>query len=300
MDNENEKKNQNIFLYILCPLIAFFTIFIIIIYLKSHTLKSYPAYFNIYFCFIITLDNILRIFNVGKSEDPDHPKAWCKAQAFALSFFDKQFLFSITTYSIISYIIMINPKLYEEQMKNIYIILIIIGSIFSLILTIIFYSRGISNSNIKFEICYVKTSDIVKQIIDSIYTFLLLFLNIFCIIRVIFKILKLMKEYDGPDNISRKQNLKHHLYRFIIDLFLNAITFGYVLILINKLLSTSMKDYIYIILCLFNELFLTINNELYREIMRTLTCNKVEKYIKKENELENKLSSEDDDDTPDN
>ena len=109
-----------------------------------------------------------------------------------------------------------------------------------------------------------------------------------------------MKEYDGPDNISRKQNLKYHLYRFIFDLFLNVITFGYVLLLINKVLSTSMKDYIYIILCLFNELFLTINNELYREIMRTLTCNKVEKYIKKENELENKLSPEDDDDTPDN
>ena len=290
----DDKENQNIFLYILFTLISLFTIFIIVIYLKSDTLKSYPAYFNIYFCCIITLDNILRIFNVGKSEDSDHPTAWCKAQAFALSFFDKQFLISITAYSIISYIIMINPKLYEEHVRNIYILLVIIGFILSLILTIIFYSRGISNSNIKYEICYVKTSDIVKRVLDTIYTLLLLFIDIFCIIRVIFKISQLMKEFDSQEN--RKRNLKHHLYRFIFDLFLNVITFGHIFILINKLLDTSMKDYIYIILCLVNELFFTINSELYREIMRTITCNKVEKYIKKENELENKLGPDDDDD----
>ena len=292
----DDKENQNLFLYILCPLISLFTIFIIVIYLKSDTLKSYPAYFNIYFCCIITLDNILRIFNAGKSENSDHPTTWCKAQAFVLSFFDKQFLISITGYSIISYIIMINPKLYEEHMRNIYIILVIIGFIISLVLTIIFYTRGISNSNIKYEICYVKTSDNFKKVLDTIYTLLLLFIDIFCIIRVIFKISKLMKEFDSQDNLNRKQNLKQHLYRFIFDLFLNVITFGYILILINKLFDTSMKDYIYIILCLVNELFFTINSELYREIMRTLTCNKVEKYIRKENELENKLGPDDDDD----
>ena len=295
----DDNDNQNIFLYILCPLIAFFTLFIIIIYIKSHTLKSYPAYFNIYFCFIITLDNILRIFNVEKNEDPDKPTIWCKVQAFALSFFDKQFLISITAYSIVNYIIMINPKLYGEKMKNIYIILVITGFILSIILTTIFYSLGISNSNIQYEICYVKTSHNAKKIIDTIYTVLLLFIDIFCFIRVIFKISQLMKEFDS-DNMDRKTKLKHHLIRFIIALLLNIITFGYILLLINKVLTNSMKDYIYLILCLLNELFFTINSELYREIMRTLTCNKVEKYIKKENELENKLAQDDDDDIPDN
>jgi heme/copper-type cytochrome/quinol oxidase subunit 4 len=288
---EMNNDDINITLYVICPLIAIFTIFIIIIYLKSDSLKSYPCYFNIYFCLIITLDNILRI--IPTKENPDHASGGCKAQAFALSFFDKQFLISITGYSIINYIIMINPKLYEDHMKEIYIIFPIIGFVLSLTLTIIFFATGkISNSNMKYEICYVQTDNTIKIILDNIYTSLLLLIDIFCNIRTIINISRLMKDFDTKDNSHRKKKLRHHLCRFIFDLFLNVCTFGYVLILINKLFGyKSMKDFLYIILCFINELFFTLNGELYREFMRTITCNKVEKY-KIKDELEKKLTKE--------
>ena len=57
---------DTIFLYIICFLITLFTIFLMIIYCKSDILKSYPCYFNIYFCIIITLDNSIRLIPAKK------------------------------------------------------------------------------------------------------------------------------------------------------------------------------------------------------------------------------------------
>ena len=52
------------------------------------------------------------------------------------------------------------------------------------------------------------------------------------------------------------------------------------------MLSPEIRDYIYIILCLITELFFTINQVCYRESMRTLTCNKLDRFKKKDSEME--------------
>ena len=274
---------ERIYTYILSAFITLFTIFIIVIYLKSKSLKSYPCYFNIYFCFIITFDNVIRLIKAEKNEDPTHPTTSCKIQAFVLSFFDKLFLASITGYSIINYIIMIFPKIYGEYTAKIYIILVIIGIILSLILTILFYSEGISNSTLKNDdICYVKTSDGLKKVLDSIYTALLLLIDLFCIIRVLITINKLIKENQQKNNLQKIKKFKYHFWRFIFDFCLNIITFGFVLLIVLKLLEdlqnkdSSIVDFIYIMLCLISELFFTMNGELLKEIIRTITCNKWE------------------------
>ena len=269
--------------------ITFFTIFIIIIYLKSHSLKSYPCYFNIYFCLIITFDNVIRLFKVTKREDVNDPSPSCQIQAFVLSFFDKLFLISITGYSIINYIIMKNPKLYGEHTAKIYIILVIVGIILSLILTSLFFSEGLSNSTLESEdICYVKTSDPLKLGLDSVYTSLLLIIDLYCIIRVIITINNLIEENKIKNNEQNIKKLKCHFYRFIFDLFLNIITFGFVLLIVLKLLDGvkgSIKDFIYILLCLMCELFFTMNGELLKEVIRTITCNKFEKKDKENEKL---------------
>ena len=99
---------------------------------------------------------------------------------------------------------------------------------------------------------------------------------------LLYGLIKLSKQYkESKDSRKSKSNL--YICRFLFDLFLNIITFGYILILINKILKLDkeykfLKDLIYIVLCLIMELFFTINSELFKEFMRLLTCNKVEKY----------------------
>lgn len=286
---------EKLFLYILCFIIALFTIFIIIIYLKSDSLKSYPSYFTIYFCLIITFDNGIRLIKLNQDEEEKNPSPICKAQAFILSFFDKLFIISITSYAIINYIIMVAPDIYETRIKIIYIILVIISLFFSAVLTVIFFMRGINNDP-KSDFCYVVTDDAIKIIVDSIYTCILLFIDLFCIIRVLVLISKLIKTSQQS---YKKQNLKLHLCRFIVDLILNIITFGYLLLLINKKLSfepSIIKDYLFIILCLINELFFAMNGEMYKEIMRIITCNKVEKYKKSNKGVNNLITQNEDKD----
>ena len=290
----------NIFLYILIALIALFTIFLIIVYLKSNTLKSYPCFFNIYFCIIITLDNIIRLIPVKKTENPENTKPLCKIQAFILSIFDKLFIISITSFSIINYIIMTNPSLYEKYTKRIYIILVLISICLSLVLTIIFFNRGISENELKDAVCYVKTEDVVKIYIDTIFTIVLLLIDLFCIIRILLTIYKYIKDCEMKNNQVNKTKLKRHFWRFISDLFLNIITFGFLLVLINKILNFEnekkyIKDIIYIILCFICELFFTINGESYKEIMRIITCNKVEKYKNNTQNLVSQQSEEEED-----
>lgn len=282
---------DGIILYILCCLITLFTIFLIIIYLISDILKSYPFYFNIYFCIIITLDNVIRLIPHKKTENEENPSISCQIQAIILAFFDKLFVASITTYCIINYIIMVRTKLYSEYTLRIYIISIVVGIIISITLTMIFFSKGISNSNLEDDICYVKTSGSLKLILDSIYTGILFLINLFCTSRTLFNILRILKDCEIKNNPQKKKNYKIHFWRFLFNFFLNIITFVYIILLINKKVpfgTNHVKDILYITLCLINELFFTLHEEFYKEMMRILTCNKVDKY-KKNEDSQNKV-----------
>ena len=274
-------KVDKIILYILCCLITLFTIFLMIIYFKSNVLKSYPFYFNIYFCIIITLNNGIRLIPSKKDENSDDPSLPCIIQAFVLSTFDKLFVASISAFCIINYIIMVRTKLYSEYTLRIYVISIVVGIIISVVLTIIFYTKGISVSNLKDSVCYVKTNTALKRILDSVYNGVLLFINLFCITRILFQITRIMKDSELNNNAQKRKNMKRHFWRFIICFFLNIITYVYIILLINKKVSFGahqVKDILYVILCLINEIFFSIHEETYKEMMRILTCNKNDKY----------------------
>jgi hypothetical protein len=266
-------------LLILSIVIALFTILIIIIYCKGDSFKSYPCYFNIFFCLSITLDNLLRLIQIKREDKGNEVTVWCLIQALSLSLFDKIILNSITIYSIIHYLGFYKQEFYENNLKKIFITLVIINIFISCILTFIFSLLGIDSDG---EVCYVNTDESLKKILDSIYTCILLFIDIICILSLLYGLIKLSKQYkESKDYRNSKSNL--YICRFLFDLFLNIITFGYILILINKILKLDkeykfLKDLIYIVLCLIMELFFTINSELFKEFMRLLTCNKVEKY----------------------
>lgn len=268
--------------------ISLFTILIIFIYCRGESFKSYPCYFNIFFCVVITLDNLLRLIQNNQLV------VWCWIQALSLSFFDKLILNSITIYSIIHFFGIYKQDFYNENLRGIFITLILINIFISIILTLIFaFSDDLSSNS---EVCYVGTHNTLKIVLDTIYTIILLLIDITCIILIIYGVCRLSKNYSKAKDSEKKSLSRKYVFRFIIDLIINIITFGYILLLINKKLSIFdnhkyIKDIIYVVLCLIIELFFTINSELFREIMRFLTCNKVEKY-KRENRTEEEAISE--------
>ena len=90
------------------------------------------------------------------------------------------------------------------------------------------------------------------------------------------KISQLRREINQSLIDGKGNGFDNHWLRFIIDLIINIIAFGYFLLLISKILPKSeIKDLIYIILCLVVELFFSIN----RALKRYITCQKEEDNI---------------------
>jgi hypothetical protein len=295
---ESKPVSVSISIIIISIIISLFTILIIYIYFKGESFKSYPCYFNIFFCIAITLDNLLRLI-----QNTDLT-AWCWIQALSLSLLDKIILNSITIYSIIHFLGIHYQRFYEKNLKGIYITLIIINISISLLLTLIFaFKDNLSKGS---EVCYVNTNNDLKIILDTIYTILLLLIDILCISSIIYGVCRLSRNYKESQDALKMSASRKYVCRFIIDLLINIITFGYILLLINKKLEfipkehKYIKDIIYIVLCLIIELFFTINSELFKELMRLITCNRVQRFRREERTEEETLSEAEDVENEDN
>ena len=117
---ENVISNYVKILYhILSIIIIIFTILLIIVFLndkkiifdknsKINYIKIYACYFNVFFCLIIIIDNLIRLIpdklGVIPSKDNDDPNIICYIQAFSDSLFDKFLLSLMTIYSIVNYL----------------------------------------------------------------------------------------------------------------------------------------------------------------------------------------------------
>lgn len=254
-------------------IIVIVTICLIIIYSLNKKFRSYPCYFNIIFTLVITLDNLIRLIPGGKGTGVDNgepEEVICHIQAFSLTFLDKLMLVLMTSYSIINYLGSSKLQFYRKNLKYIFIILTIVSIIISLISTLLFYLKGISNRS---EYCYVETKQEFKQILDTIITSILLLISLFCIIKILINIYRLKKEREN-DTSQGIETIKSHFCRFIVHFIISFITFTYVILLILKQIpfDNFAKDLIYVLLSLIVELFFTVNSELIREIIRILTC----------------------------
>ena len=297
-------------------LMIIFTILLIIIYSRdkyfqgyknnindiSNKNKLYLSYFNIFFCCIIVLSNLIRLIpeslTVGpnnKNNNENNETFLCKAQAFIACLLDKALISLMTNYSIFNYLSMFKSDFYKKYLKRIYLILISIGFLISIILSIIFIYEGISVKDI---VCSIHTRTTVKKVIDSIFTSILLIINVFCLASIIKNLYDLSKKYSGEGNEPHFKRSSHFLYRYTLDLIINIIAFTYTLLVINKAFPRgSYKDFIYISICLIVELFFTINESLFKAFIRLVTCGK---YYKLEDEKENEEEKEKNNDTEEN
>ena len=258
---------------------AIFSIFIVTMYIKSRFSNTYAYYFNILFTLVISFRNIIRII---QKSDQD---AFCYIQAFFLSTMDKLIQIQITSYSVINYIGLFHMKFYQNNEKQIFMFLTAFSVMYSLILSTIFISQGLSSESF---CCYIKTSAILKKILDTIFSVLLLAINLFCIIRIIVTLCKNKKQ--NIENKKRNEDINRHLSRFIPEIVFVTLIFLIVIFTVNKIFMTEgqkeAKEIIYEILLLIMEIFYTMNKEIFKEIRRTFCCKKEDNESQIEDEEE--------------
>ena len=244
-----------------------FSVFIIIVYIKSKFFHSYAYYFNILFTLIICIRNLMRL--IQKIEY----NGFCFFQAFLLSTFDKFIQAQITSYSIINYIGMFSNKFFEANKKQIFIMLTALSAFYSFGLTIIFISQGLSGEA---YCCYVKTSASLKKILDTLFSVILLSINLFCTLRIILTLCK--SKNQNMENKKKSEDIKRHLSRFISEIFFVTFIFLIVIFTVNKIfmddIEKEFKEIMYEILLLIMEIFYTMNKEILKEVKRIFCCKK--------------------------
>ena len=256
-------------------LIILITTCLIIIYVKVKDLHSYPCYFNILLSAVISIDNIARLINPGKDSD----SIGCKIQGFILALFDKLMLTTMTIYSIVAYLGIINLEFYKGNEKSIFIISTILSFLISLIIAILFILNGVVVYD---DVCYVRSYTdktvpnlkVNKEIIDVIVNSILLVVNFYCILRLLIYIIKIILE-------SKKNNeervLKEYFFfflKYLIIFILNNMTFIMVILIIFDKFESEFTSLFYIILSFFIILFYTVNMRVLHEGKNIICCKK--------------------------
>ena len=256
-----------------------FSIFIIFIYIKSKFFHFYAFYFNIIFTLVIAIRNVFRLIQ------KDDYNGFCFFQAYLLSILDKFIQSQITSYSIINYIGMFKNQFFIDNKKQIFICLTALSGLYSFTLTTIFISQGLSSESF---CCYIKTSAYLKKVLDSLFSVLLLAINLLCIIRIIVTLCKNKKQ--NIENKKRNEDIKRHLTRFISEIVFVTLIFLIVIFTVNKIFMSEgakeAKEIIYELLLLTMEIFYTMNKEIFKEVKRIFCCKKEDNESQIEDEEE--------------
>ena len=264
---------------------AIFSIFIVTMYIKSRFSNTYAYYFNILFTLVISFRNIIRII---QKSDQD---AFCFIQAFFLSTMDKLIQIQITSYSVINYIGLFHMKFYQNNEKQIFIFLTAFSVMYSLILSTIFISQGLSGEA---YCCYVKTSATVKRVIDTLFSIILLLANVSISIKIIITLCENKKKESN--NKNRLASIRLHLVRFISEIFFVTLIFLIVIFSVNKIFTEDeakdIKEITYEILLVIMELFYTMNREIFKEIKRIFLCQKDNKTLEESDDKIENLDTE--------
>ena len=246
---------------------AIFSVFIVIMYIKSRFSNSYAYYFNILFTLVICIRNILRIIQKSEAD------AFCYIQAFILSTLDKLIQIQISSYSVINYIGLFQMKFYQNNEKHIFIFLTAFSVMYSLILSTIFISQGLSGEA---YCCYVKTGATLKRVLDTLFSIILLLVNVSISIKIIITLCQNKKKESN--NKNRLASIRLHLVRFFSEIIFVTLIFLIVIFTVNKIFTEDkakdIKEITYEILLLIMELFYTMNREIFKEIKRIILCQK--------------------------
>ena len=272
----------DIICYFMSGLIVVVTLSLIIIYIKTKELHSYPCYLNIALSLIISIDNVLRLIPFYKNE-----KIGCKFQGYSLVLFDKLMLVTMTIYSLTTTFGMVilekyEQSEYEKYEKKCFLILTISGLIISLGSSILFMLNGVQKYG---EICYVIYKEeklkVDKKLIDTIVTSFLYFINFICNIYLLYYIRNIIEESREEGDIKKVDNYTFHFWKYFVNFWLNNLTFIMVILIIldkffhiNDIISLS-----YVCLSLLIVIFYALNFRVLREGKKLILCKKEKEEI---------------------
>ena len=275
-----------IFLWLMTSLTIIITLYLVLIYIISKSFRSYPCYLNIILSSIIVINNILRIIGIGEVGTGK-----CYFQAFTLAVTDKLFFSSLSINAFLSYIGVVYFQFYTNNIKCLFIILNTIALFISITFGLIFIliKDPVSYANV----CYVDGND-YKIMTDIITTFCLYLLYLYCNIKLLLYIIKVIKELYETEKSAK--NFSRHFYRILFSIIITTLSFLVVILIIKDslFLDDDLIDLFYIIVCLIVDLFYTFNKTVIRESYK-LFCKK-----RAENENNENLKKENDDDDNDN
>lgn len=280
---------QSFLTYGLNIIIIIITFYLIFLMIKSKNLRVYPCYNILYLSIILFIDNILRLFPTK-----DMPKSIQYCQAFLLVCLDKLLLTTLCAQTIIIYFGVCKTKVYFSHERLIYFSTVFINVIIGSAMSIVFLKlNGITNYRGD-SIYYYCGSDDRKELIDTIFNSIFLFINsVFTIILLAYIS---GKKKEVSLGLIDDLDYGHHHTKIVFMFIINSLLFVESFLIINDIIS-SYVDVIYLITCIVIDIYYTMNKIIIKETMR-IFCRKW--YDKKYPLLKDNDSITDDDDDDDN
>jgi hypothetical protein len=263
-------------LWVMISIIILITLYLAFIYYRLNiTIKklstkdniidssAYPCYLNMILSGSIAINNLIRLITTKEG-------FFCYCQAFVLVFFDKLIFTTITVNVYLTYKGLSDNEFYMKNIKLLYIISNSLGILISLVVSVSFIFKGVTLYE---NVCYVN-ADTFKETTDTIITFLLYTVFLFCSIKSIILLVRNIKELSLTNNSSKAHLL--HFYRMIVSLYLSSLFFFVSLLIINNSLffDDNYIDLFYITNCLVMDLFYTLNQTVVKESKSLCSCKK--------------------------
>ena len=257
MDNVDEYNHvPTIIMNVLIMIISFYLLFL---YLKNPNFRVYLLNYNMILSFSIFLDNALRL--ITKSSG-----FFCNIQAVLLVFLDKFLLTTITFYVFLLYLGVIHPQYYAQNEKKIFFTTLIINISISLIITITFM---IIYEIKEYNICYCGSGD-GKVISDTIITFVLIAINLFCLLKLLIYLSEKIKEVAIGKIIDLDYG--RHYSKILLMFLTNGLILFATILIINDIVSDG-ADLLYISTCLVVDLVYSINESVYKMTLKLFCVN---------------------------
>ena len=276
--------------YALNIIIIIITFYLIFLMIKSKNLRVYPCYNVLYLSIILFIDNVLRLVPTANM-----PEFFQYSQAFLLVCLDKLLLTTLVAQTIIIYLGVCQTNTYFSHERPIYFSTVVINLIIGIALSIVFLKlNGITNYGGESNYYYCG-SDKTKELIDTIFNSVFLFINsIFTIILLIYIS---GKQKDAKLGLIEDLDYGHHHTKILFMFIINSLLFVESYLIINDIISNYV-DVIYLISCIVIDIYYTMNKIVIKETMK-IFCRKAydKKYplIKKNDSI-----TDDDDDDDDN
>ena len=313
-EQKQDLKPYHIVLIVISCLIALITIYLIALYIKSESFKTYSCFNIMLMSIVLFLDCLMLIISEVCEEKIDKVGKFI----FLLinTFLDKMILSVLSLQVIIVYSGIIHTDFYFSHEKSFVkigdsicvIVSIALAVVYSLLLSIkegkiVDFKEGKKDYNI------FQTRNLAKKILETIFCGINLFVNVFFLVIVIMHISRKRKE--AKVGLIQDLGYGNQLLRFSLIFTVNIIAIIFAGIVVNFSENFFPKkkqfdDYcviIFLIICFLIQLCFMINKTVYKETLN-IFCKKKYREIDDETKIKSistfDIAIIDDDDDDDN